>query len=179
MYFSRYDDLFVRPRRIPVRRAVNGLNRENVKEALGISGNLEVKMIKERDIQEIAEIYNYDATTPLNRARIIKDMYVGTLKDGEYMAIATDAVIESEAEKVEKNLRPELHKGISIRVLVGPEDKRSVFSLSKIINDWLGDIQKNDASTIKIILPAILTPSEMIEKLRKATQTAWMLLIQA
>ena len=27
MYFSRYDDPFMRPRRIPVRRAVNGLNR--------------------------------------------------------------------------------------------------------------------------------------------------------
>ncbi|MCK4464043.1 MAG: sensor histidine kinase [Candidatus Omnitrophica bacterium] len=162
-------------------KLINGLNRDAIKQVLNFPGNLTVTMITEKEIQERARLLGKDGASPQIRAGIVKDLYLETLSvqelpDGEYMAIATDAVDENKAKILETQLRAELQDNISIRVLVKPDPENSMFSLSDIINDWLDSVQDGFGRSIRIILPILISPAEMIEQLDETIQNAWKVL---
>jgi len=92
------------------------------------------------------------------------------------MAMVTDAVSEQDAERLEKKLMPELEENISIQILVGAGSENTIFSLSDIVNNWLKDIQNGVRSTIKLILPIIISPAETVEEIGKAIRIAWNIL---
>ncbi len=163
---------------------VNGLNREDVKQALNIPKNVTVKIIEESDIRKRAEFLGIDAPDPETKTGIVKTLYLEMLEkqslpSGEFMAIATEAVSKEAAEGLENRLKSKLAENISIRVLVKPEKGRSVFSLSAIINDWLKDIQDGNKSTIAMVFPTFISPDVMIEKLDEAVRKLWRILANA
>lgn len=160
---------------------ISGLNRKDVKEALNLPENLKVGIISENEIRERAKLAIVDAADPKNRAEIIKQLSLEArpLEQGEVMAIVTDAVTEEKAKELEALLKPELADNISIRIAVSPESGKSIFSLSSIISDWLKDIHEGRKSTINIVLPAILSPAEMIRQLENAVRSAWRVLAAA
>ena len=160
---------------------INSINRNDVKQALNLPKNLKVGIIAESEIQGRAKLAAIDIVNPKVRTEIIKQLSLEArpLEQGEVMAIVTNAVAEGKAEELEELLKPELADNISIRVAVSPEAGKSMFSLSSIINDWLKDIQQGKKSTINIILPAILSPAEMIRQLENAVRSAWQVLAAA
>jgi len=167
------------------RGLIQSLGKLDVKKALGLPENIEIMMITEREIQEMARTFKMNEINPQTKAWMIRDLYLqglGTqeLPAGEYMAIATDAVRDKEeAEELRNKLKSELRGNISIRIPVGPDSRESVFSLSKILNNWLGSIRNGEKSTINIILPRALSPREMIQRLEEALREAWRVLSAA
>jgi hypothetical protein len=163
-------------------KIIEGLNKEDIKKALNIPNKFTVSMITESQIQQTAERIGYDAANPKQRVAIIKDFFAGTLAKGEYMVIATDAIDTTEKadvlkEELEKELKDELvQENISIRVLVRPESGRSMYSLSKILNDWLETINQGNYSTISRILPI---PAPLTPELAIAMKTLWVVLAAA
>ncbi|MCX5667260.1 MAG: NAD-glutamate dehydrogenase [Candidatus Omnitrophica bacterium] len=163
-------------------KLIEGLNRDDIKKALNLPKKFTVSVITEAQIQETAQRFGYDASNPKNRVAIVKDFFSGALAKGEYMAIATDALDSTEKadalkEELERELKAELsQENISIRVLVRPESGKSMYSLSKIINDWLDAINQGNFSTISRILPI---PAPLTPELERAIRTAWAVLIAA
>lgn len=163
-------------------KIIEGLNRDDIKKALNLPKKFTVSIITEAQIQETAQRFGYDASNPKNRVAIVKDFFSGALAKGEYMAIATDALDTTEKadllkEELEKELKDELsQENISIRVLVRPESGKSMYSLSKIINDWLEAINQGNFSTISRILPI---PAPLTPELERAIRTAWAVLTAA
>lgn len=163
-------------------KLIEGLNRDDIKKALNLPEKFTVSIITEAQIQETAQRFGYDASNPKNRVAIIKDFFSGALAKGEYMAIATDAIDSTEKadllkEELERELKAELsQENISIRVLVRPESGMSMYSLSKIINDWLEAINQGNFSTISRILPI---PAPLTPELERAIRTAWAVLTAA
>lgn len=161
---------------------IEGLNREDIRKALDLPEKFTVSTISERQMQETASRFSYDIANPKHRVAIVKDFFSGTLASGEYMAIATDALgTEDDADRlhaeIEKEFKQELsHENISVRVLVGPERGRSMFSLSKIINDWLEAINQGNLSSIAKILPV---PAPLTPELERAIKEAWAVLTAA
>jgi DNA mismatch repair ATPase MutS len=157
-------------------KLIEGLNRDDIKKALNLPNKFTVSIITEAQIQQTANRFGYDATNPKQRVAIIKDFFSGALAKGEYMAIATDALDTTEKadtlkEELEKELKDELaQENISIRVLVRPESSKSMYSLSKIINDWLEAINQGNFSTISRILPL---PASLTPEIEKALKAAW------
>ncbi|MDD5421967.1 MAG: hypothetical protein PHT32_00890, partial [Candidatus Omnitrophica bacterium] len=160
---------------------ISSLNRNDVKQALNLPKNLKVEIITESEIQERAKLSTVDVANPKDRTEIIKQLSLEAkpLEQGEIMAIVTNTVSEEKAKELEEFLKPELVDNISIRIAVSPETGKSMFSLSSIINDWLKDIQQGKKSTIGIVLPAILSPAEMIRQLENAVKNAWQVLVAA
>jgi hypothetical protein len=160
---------------------INSLKDKDIRIALNLPENLTVTIITEAEIQKRAQWMNIDGTNPQIRAEIVKQLSLESqeLTEAEYMAIATDAVDDKDKETLLKQLKKELEDNISIRVLVKPETGRNMFSLSNIIDDWLKDIQEGHKSTIRIILPTLVSPAEMIEKLDEAIRNAWKVLAAA
>ena len=106
----------------------------------------------------------------------------GKLPDGEYVAIATDALSDNEARQAKEWLKDTLcpEDKTSIWVLAKPEDGKSIFSLSQLINRWLDELNKDEAERILIdIIWPLKTPAEMIEELNKFREAAWELLSKA
>ena len=161
--------------------AVIGLNETGIKKALRFVNKITVSMITEGQIQERAEWMGIDGTDAKIRTEIVKQLSLESqpLTQGEYMAIATDAVKENDAQMLEDGLRTELQDNISIRVMVSPETGKSVFALSAILNDWLKDIRNGNKSTIQRILPRIIYSTEMIQRLESRVRTAWRVLAAA
>ena len=164
-------------------KLVDALNeRDDIKTALNLPKKFTVSAISETQIQQEADRLGYDISDPKGRAAIVKDFFTGTLVDREYMAIVTDAVdTEKEADDLTKELERDFatelaDENISIRVPVKSEAGKSIYSLSKIINDWLEVIKRDGPSTIRKILPI---PAPMTEELRKAMEKAWAVLIAA
>lgn len=161
---------------------IEGLNRDDIRKALDLPEKFTVTTITERQMQETASRFSYDIANPKHRVAIVKDFFSGTLANGEYMAIATDALgTEDDADKlqadIEREFKQELsQENISIRVLVGPERDRSMFSLSKIINDWLDAINQGNLSSIAKILPI---PAPLTPELERAIRHAWAVLTAA
>lgn len=160
---------------------VDGLGRREIKEALNLPENLTVSPITEDDIQERSQRIGVDGTRPQIRAEIVKQLSleVNPLSQGEYMAIATDAVSKSDAKAVEEDLKPVLEDNISIRVLIEPKPDESTFSLARILRHWLKSLQHGKKSSIGIILPKMISPKEMIERLDNAIRNAWRVLAAA
>ena len=78
---------------------------------------------------------------------------------------------------MERKLKTELaEENVSIRVLVRPESGKSMYSLSKMINDWLEAINQGNFSTISRILPI---PAPLTPELERAIRTAWAVLTAA
>ena len=95
------------------------------------------------------------------------------------MAIATDAVNEKEAKALKNEIETDLQavlkrENVSVRIIVKPEDGISMYSLSKIINDWLSDINQDKLSTISKISPI---PVPLTPELKKIMMEAWTVLI--
>jgi hypothetical protein len=163
-------------------KLIEGLNRDDIKKALNLPQKFTVSAITEAQIHETAQRFGYDASNPKNRVTIVKDFFSGALAKGDYMAIATDALDTTEKadtlkEELERELKAELaQENISIRVLVRPESGKSMYSLSKIINDWLEAINQGNLSTISRILPI---PAPLTPELEKAIRTAWAVLTAA
>jgi hypothetical protein len=163
-------------------KLIEGINRGNIKKALNLPKKFTVSMITEAQIRGIAQRFKYNASDPKDRVAIIKDFYTGALVKGEYVAIATDALDSTEKadllkEELERDLKAELsQENISIRVLVRPESGKSMYSLSKIINDWLEAINQGAFSTIRKILPV---PAPLTPGLEKAIIAAWAVLTAA
>lgn len=163
-------------------KLIEGLNRADIKAALGLPDNVAVSIITEDDIVAAAERYGYDANDPLRRAQIIKDMYVGALGEKEYLAVVTSAVDKDKAVEIEKELKVESkpEDRISFRVLQSPgAGRESMFSLAAIISDWFKAIRSGENSSIKILLPALVSPDQMMRELGEATKHAWKVLAAA
>jgi len=161
---------------------IDNLNRDDIRKALNLPEKFIVSMITERQMRATAKRFSYDIADPKQRVAIVKDFFTGTLANGEYMAIATDAV-ESEdgadmlQAEIEKELKAELsQENISVYVLVGPERGTSMFSLSKIINGWLEAVNQGNLSTISKILPS---PVPLMPELESAIKEAWVVLTAA
>ncbi|RLG57149.1 MAG: hypothetical protein DRN95_05870, partial [Candidatus Hydrothermarchaeota archaeon] len=111
---------------------IEGLNGEDIRKALDLPEKFTVSTISERQMRETAERFGYDITNPKHRVAIVKDFFSGTLANGEYMAIATDALdTEGDADRlqseIEREFKQELsQENISVRVLVGPERGKSM-----------------------------------------------------
>ncbi len=156
-----------------------------IKKALRLPDKFTIDMKTEAQIEDRIEhnkLYKgYDITDPWHRAVVVKGFYTG-LGDGAYTAIATDAVkTEKDADRlqaeIEKGFASELaRENVSIRVLVKPENSASMFSISKIINDWLEAIGQGDLSTISKISPV---PAPITEGLREVMEEAWAVLRKA
>ncbi|MBU0571873.1 MAG: ATP-binding protein [Candidatus Omnitrophica bacterium] len=169
---------------------IDGLNRDDirkalnlpVREALNLPEKFNVSRITERQMQETAGRFGYDISNAKDRVAIVKDFFSGALTDGEYMAIATDAVkTEDDADRlqaeIEREFKQELSReNISVRVLVGPEQGTSMFSLSKILNDWFEAISKGNLSSISKIPPV---PAPLTPELERAIKEAWAVLTAA
>jgi len=154
-------------------------SRKDIRGAFRLPANFKIIIKTEETIKSIIKHspgLGYDASTPAGRARVIKDMYMGRLGDGEYMAIATDGVDDAGKDEVVSQLEGEATGKISIRVLVNPVAGESVFSLSGIINDCLKDIREDGKSIVGTTSP---TPSFFTEKLERATREVWRLLASA
>lgn len=163
-------------------KLIEGLNKDDIKKALNLPSKFTISMITEEQIQQTAKRIGYDATNPKQRVEIVKDFFSGTLAKDEHMAIATDAIdTTAEADILKSGLKKELEselaeENISILVLVKAENGKSMYSLSKILNDWLEAINHGNHSAINRILPlsAPLTP-----ELERAINMAWTVLIAA
>jgi hypothetical protein len=161
---------------------IEGLDREDIRKALDLPEKFTVSTISERQMQETAEKFNHDITNPTHRVAIVKDFLSGALVSGEYMAIATDALgTEVDTDRlqseIEREFKQELsQENISVRVLVRPEHGKSMFSLSKIINDWLEAINQGNLSSIAKILPV---PAPLTPELERAIKEAWAVLAAA
>ncbi|MDD5427716.1 MAG: hypothetical protein PHI58_00570 [Candidatus Omnitrophica bacterium] len=155
---------------------IEGLNKDHIKNALNLPKNFTVSVISETQIRQEAGRLGCDITEPKQRVALIKDFFTGSPVDGEYTAIATDAVDSAEKadalkEELEKELGPELaEENISIRVLVRPESGKSMYSVAAILNDWLEAIGRGNFSTINKILPVSVPLSPQIER---AVRAAW------
>ena len=160
-------------------KLIDRLNRSEVRQALSLPQNLNqfnISTITENDIQDRIELLGEDSTNPKTRAFNIKDLYLELLRlkelpQNEYMAIATDGVVEEDkdvlTEELTEQLRSEQPKNISVRILVKPEQGKSVFSLSFIINDWLQDMpnmQNGNDPVVGITFPVITPFSIQLEK---------------
>ena len=163
---------------------IDKLNSKAVKDPLGITENIQITAITAEEINKRAVMLDQDAADAGIRTGIIKDLYLETigeqqLRPGEYLAIATEPVSKDGTQQLEEQLKEELDENISISILVRPDPRESMFSLSEILNQWLSSIHKGDASNISIILPPILSPAEMIRRLSEATRNVWKTLIAA
>jgi len=166
---------------------INRLNdRADIKQALHIPENVAIEVISEDAINTRAALMQCDALDPINRTRIVKDLYLEMLGRQELgrdeaMAIGTVAGSVEEADRLveSEDLKQELADNISIRMLVRPEANRSVYSLSAILNDWLNAIQNGNKSSISKILPVMISPEELIKRLGAAVANAWRVLAAA
>lgn len=161
-------------------------NRADIKQALHMPENVAIEVISEDVIKARAALMQYDGLDPINRTRIVKDLYLEMLGRQELgrdeaMAIGTVAGSVEEADRLveSEDLKQELADNISIRMLVRPEASRSVFSLSAILNDWLTEIQKGNKSSLSKILPVMISPEELIRRLGAAVANAWRVLAAA
>ena len=167
-------------------KIIESLNRDDIKKALNLPSKFTVSMITEAQLETQINgnrLYTgYDIKNPRDRALIVKGFYTG-LEDGAYMAIATDALDSAEQadalkEELEgERLKAELKReNVSVLVLVKPQAGRSMYSLSKIINEWLKAINRGNLSSISKILPI---PTPLTPELEKAIKEAWAVLIAA
>jgi chemotaxis methyl-accepting protein methylase/ribosomal protein S18 acetylase RimI-like enzyme len=167
------------------KKMIEALNRSDIQQALKLPENLTVSVITEDRIQKIIEAGKFKGNNLVKRRAEIIGFLSSIdrrLEPNEYMAIATDGVSKDDAIKLQKKfLKDRLEKNISIRVLVRPGigRKRSMYSLSKIINNWLTNIKNDHPSTVKIILPVTVSPAEMIQRLDEAIRAAWEVLRRA
>jgi len=140
---------------------IDRLNDADIKEALRLTEDFTVTIIRENEIR--SELGQND-DTPKTRIEAIRRLH--PLATGECMAIATDPVGVDEAEDVEIQLQSCLSKNLSIRVLSRqPDDAKSLYSISAIAADWLYSIQEEKrTSTIKTI-PALPIPEKQLDEL--------------
>jgi len=151
----------------------------DIKKALNLPNKFILSMITESRIQYAADSLGYDISTPKDRTLVIKDFHSGKLADGEYLAIATDALDSVEeaddlVEELEREHKKKLaEENISICVVVRPELDKSMYSLSKIFNNWFKAITQGNFSTISKILPV---PAPLTPELEQAIKEAWAVL---
>ncbi|MFH1847521.1 MAG: methyltransferase domain-containing protein [Candidatus Omnitrophota bacterium] len=160
------------------------LNRKDIRKILGFPENMTVTMIEENEIQLKMGLLLEQEAEKLKRIRAIKSICLSQTKAkklsaGEYMAIVTEAEEQNQAEILQNLLKGELSSQISIRVLAQADSGKSILSFSDILSDWLESIMKGMHSTIKIILPRIMYPSEKLKQLNDAVNSFWKVLAAA
>ncbi len=164
--------------------AIEALKDQNVREIIGMEGDLTIHSITEQDIQQRALLLDKNTSDPALRAGIVKDIYLETigkmdLEEGEYMAIAIDHVTENEARSLEERLKKDLQDNISLRIPVSPTSDEGMFSLSDLLYGWLNTVHRGETSNISIVLPRVISPAEMARMITESMRTAWRLLIAA
>ena len=99
------------------------------------------------------------------------------IPEGEYLAIVTEPTTEDKVEGILNALDAELQKNRSIKILIDNADvSANLFSFSAILNDWLENIQKGNASTVSMILPPIISSRDKVQQFRAALETSWNIL---
>ena len=158
------------------------LNTNSVKTALSFSENFTVDIITEAEIAERSALLGVKKEDALTRMRIIKDISLErigyqVIPEGEYLAIVTEPTTEDKVEGILNALEAELQKNMSIKILIDNADvSANLFSFSAILNDWLENIQKGNASTVSMILPPIISSRDKVQQFRAALETSWNIL---
>ncbi len=160
---------------------IDSLNDKLIRQALNIPDNIKVSMLTEDQMREnVDSRLDHGVDTPLERARLIKDMYTKELASGENILIATDPVNnEDEARRLEDDLIQDMEGeviNISFGVMVSPVPDKSVFSFSLLLEDWFESLNKGNVSTVKVILPI---PVSLVKELNEAVKHAWRVLASA
>ncbi|MFH1790959.1 MAG: cobalamin-dependent protein, partial [Candidatus Omnitrophota bacterium] len=171
-------------------KAVEALKNPQLRDSLNIPGRFSVSRITEADILERIRISG-DTADAGGRARTVRNLareQAGTSKpgDAEYTAIVTEPVCEEEASGLQESLTSDLGNNTSILIAL---DKRpfeaghpiAMYSLTEIVKKWFGIINDptGSGSGILTVLPAMVSPDDMAEKLRDAMTTLWLRLSRA
>jgi hypothetical protein len=164
-------------------RAVEALKNDELRKAFKLTGDITVSMITKDEIEDAPKRdkrFNYDASTPSGRARIIKDMTVGTLAEGEYACIVTDAADDSSAQNMVKEFESESGSSGRIAMMVPVKSsEHGVFLLSQIVNEWFNALNKGDGSAVRKILPPMISPAELMRRLADSMRMVWVALSAA
>lgn len=137
-------------------------------EAFGVSPNISIVTVTKSQLG--------NKTAVIEKTRALKEIV--RVRDNEYLAIATGLTGLEDSGRLKATLEPELSENTSISVIVEP-DNNSVISLSAILIDWLKNINNGKLSSINIILPVLISPQELRERLEVQMKYAWELLTAA
>ncbi|NQT23245.1 MAG: hypothetical protein HQ579_07425, partial [Candidatus Omnitrophica bacterium] len=165
---------------------INSLNLDEVRGALELpeESRLTIVVVEEDDIKNKVDAAHDRIGNGLPEALLRIDAIKGILDlsqcpESECTAIATGAMDQAEIRRLEGDLTSAREENVSILVLTAEEGQKiedtNLFSLSRIVNDWLENIQRNEKALL-IKIEAIIPYSKELEQ---AITAAWQTLRSA
>lgn len=139
----------------------NELNGDEFTKSLDLPKNIRVYGITKKQA---------DGTKSVKR--VIKELY--PLRANGHLLIVTNFVDRDDADSIKDHLSENLEQDVSLRVIVRP-DETSVISLSSILSSWLHNL----GSSINIILPILISPREIKERLERDMKYLWEIMVSA
>ncbi|MBF0217641.1 MAG: LOG family protein [Candidatus Omnitrophica bacterium] len=151
---------------------IDRMNEEEVRRTLGFSDKLRITSVNEKRLVEMARAYGYDPTKALDRAFIMKDLFLAGPGKERQTLVVTDPVSPEKQEETARRLKAESGERLDFEVTKGTDDEKLLYAFADIFSGWFASLRTSRAFIRPVIYLEPTVPVDH-EDLVRATRAVW------